>query len=342
VNWLIMKYKRIVISEHGGPDVLQIIENEKPEPKPGEARIKVQAAGVAWADVMMRTGLYPGEMPPTPFTPGYDIAGIVDKLGDQDARVAIGQNVAAITKVGGYAEYLCIPYKNIAVAPDGVDPAQVTCLPLNYITAYQMLHRSANVQSGERVLIHGAAGGVGTALMQLGSLAELMIFGTASSKKQYVIEQLGGTPIDYTNEDFEERIKQMGGVDVVFDPIGGNHLSKSYNVLRNNGRLIAYGERSIVGEGVFNKIEAQAQEEFMNRWNTTLGNKSVQWYEVYDQVVGKPEWFQEDMQVLLDLLSRRKIEPLVAKRLPLDQAAYAHHLLETASVVGKIVLVCHD
>lgn len=180
--------------------------------------------------------------------------------------------------------------------------------------------------------------------MQLGSLADVHIYGTSSSKKQSTISNLGGIPIDYTSEDFVERIKSLtdDGVDVVFDPIGGKHLNRSYQTLRKGGRLIAYGERSIVGDGTYNSSEAKAQEKLMDQFSNTSNNKSIQWYEVYDQVVENPNWFQEDMEILLDLLAHVKIQPLIANKLPLDQCAYAHRLLETSAVVGKNVLICNE
>jgi NADPH:quinone reductase-like Zn-dependent oxidoreductase len=337
-----MKYRRVIITKHGGPEVLKIIENELPEPKPGEVRIQVKAAGVAWADIMMRTGLYPGKLPAPPFTPGYDIAGIVDKLGDRESSIPLGQPVTAITKLGGYSEYICLPLKNIIIVPSGLDYSSVTCLPLNYITAYQMLHRFANVKSGERILIHGAAGGVGTALMQLGTLADLQIYGTASPKKLKTVKNLGGTPIDYTSVDFVEFIKihANNGVDAVFDPIGGNHLFRSYNTLREGGRLIAYGERSIVGDGFYNETEAFEQEKLMDHLKDNPNDISIQWYEVYDHFIEKPHWFQEDMAKLLELLAQKRIKPVIAKELPLEQSPLAHKLLEDSAIEGKIVLLC--
>ena len=174
-----MKNRRIIISRKGGPEVLKLIEEEAPSPAGGEVRVRVQAAGVAFADIMMREGLYPGA-PPVPFTPGYDIVGLVDEPGAGVKSLSPGKRVAALTKVGGYADYLCLPEKDLVEMPIGLDPAEAVCLVLNYMTAWQMLHRVAHVREGEKILIHGAAGGVGTALLQLGVLSGLELYGTAS------------------------------------------------------------------------------------------------------------------------------------------------------------------
>ncbi len=165
-----MKYKRIVISRYGGSEVLQVAEDELPEPRSGEVRVRMLAAGVAWGDILKREG-FGGARPP--FTPGYDIVGGVDKLGEGVSAVKVGQTVAALPIAGGYAEYICLPASGLTPVPSGLDPAETVSLVMNYVVAHQMLHRAARVKTGERILIHSAAGGVGTALLQLGKLAGL-------------------------------------------------------------------------------------------------------------------------------------------------------------------------
>src|SRR5437763_4223703 len=162
-----MKYKHIVVTHYGGPDELQVVEEECPEPKKGEVRVRVLAAGVSLPDVMMREGIHP-ETPRVPFTPGWDLVGVVDRLGDGVSGIELGQTVAALPISGAYAEFVCLPKRELVPVPSGLDPAEAVTLILNYVTAYQMLHRSAKVRSSQRVLIHGAAGGVGSALLQLG------------------------------------------------------------------------------------------------------------------------------------------------------------------------------
>jgi Alcohol dehydrogenase GroES-like domain len=163
-----MRHTRIIVTHYGGPDALRVVEEECPEPKDGEVRVRVLAAGVSLPDIMAREGVHP-ETPPLPFTPGWDLVGVVDRLGNGVSGIELGQIVAALPIHGAYAEFVCLPQRDLVPVPFGLDAAEAVSLVLNYITAYQMLHRSAKVRSGQRVLIHGAAGGVGTALLQLGS-----------------------------------------------------------------------------------------------------------------------------------------------------------------------------
>ena len=339
-----MQHRRIVIPHPGGPGVLEVIEEPIPEPKPTEVRVKVLAAGVARADVMMRMGQYPGSTPPYPYTPGYDIVGEVEFLGNGALAFEIGDKVAALTETGGYSEYVCLPEDRLVPVEQDVDPAEAVCLVLNHLTAYQMLHRSAKVKVGESVLFHAAASGVGTALLQLGRLMELEIFGSASKGKHDVVSQLGGIPIDYQRDDFVRRIKKItrSGVDVVCDPVGGSHLWRSFRALNSGGRLIAYGEMAITGLQKPKKFEKTLHHylpEFLNR---LPGDRSVQWYEVFDEFEAHPDWYQEDMATLFGLLSERKLNPIIAERIPLTEAMRAHELLEASAICGKIVLMCQE
>src|SRR5262252_9564738 len=220
-----MKHTRIIVTHYGGPDALKVIEEDCPEPKAGEARVKVLAAGVAMPDIMARQGIHP-ETPPVPFTPGWDLVGVVDRLGDGVSGIEARQIVAAMPISGAYAGFVCLPQRELVPVPAGLDAAEAVCLVLNYITAYQMLHRTAEVKQGQRVLIHGAAGGVGSALLQLGRLAGLAMHGTCSSRGVSAVCDLGGIPIDYQQRDFVKEIHRLTseGVDVVFDGIGGSNL----------------------------------------------------------------------------------------------------------------------
>lgn len=337
-----MKYKRVVITHHGGPEVLQQVEEELPEPKAGQVRVKILATGAAFTDVLMREGLYPG-VPPLPYAPGYDIVGIVNQLGSGVSHLELGQVVVALTIVGGYAEYICLPADDLVVVPSGIDPFEACCLPLVYVTAYQMLHRIAQVKPGKRILIHGAAGGVGTAMLQLGKLLDLQMYGTASKPKHSVVSNWGGTPIDYKNEDFVQRIRELtgNGVDVVFDAIGGNHLLRSYKVLRSGGQLINYGVSSAI-RAKSGKLLAAASSFVLLTLLKLLpdGHKAV-FYNIASYKKRHPNGFREDLTELLNLLAQRKIKPLIAQRIPLAEAAYAHELLDQSAVSGKIILLCH-
>src|SRR5690242_4044686 len=167
-----MRHTRIVVSHYGGPDELRVVEEDCPEPKRGEVRVKVLAAGVSLPDIMMREGIHP-ETPRLPFTPGWDLVGVADRVGDGVSGIEVGQMVAALPIHGAYAEVVCLDRRELVPVPSELDAAEAVSLILNYVTAYQMLHRSAKVKPRQRVLIHGAAGGVGTALLQLGKVAEL-------------------------------------------------------------------------------------------------------------------------------------------------------------------------
>src|SRR5512146_1512000 len=231
-----MRHTRIIVSHYGGPDALQVLEEDCPEPKAGEVRVRVPAAGVALPDIMAREGIHP-ETPRAPCPPGWGLVGVGDRLGDGVSGIESGQLVAAMPISGAYAEFVCLPQRELVPVPPGLDAAEAVSLILNYITAYQMLHRSAKVRSGQRVLIHGAAGGVGSALLQLGRLAGLEMYGTCSSRGASAVSDLGGIPIDYQHQDFVKEIPRLTGegVNVVFDGIGGTHIWRSRKALRPGG-----------------------------------------------------------------------------------------------------------
>ena len=344
-----MKHTRVVVVHYGGPDALRVFEEECPEPKGGEARVKVLAAGVSLPDLMMREGIHP-ETPPLPFTPGWDLVGTVDRLGDGVSGIEPGQVVAALPISGAYAEFVCLPQRELVPVPAGLDAAEAVSLVLNYVTAYQMLHRSAKVRSGQRVLIHGAAGGVGSALLQLGRLAELEMYGTCSSRGASVVRDLGGIPIDYQHLDFVNEIHRLtsGGVDVVFDGIGGRHIWRSREALRPGGRVVAYGLTASLRGGRLASGRSGRRHRFRaiaifglyiaGGW-LFPGRKRVVPYSIQWLKRVRPAVFRQDLMALFDLLQQRKIKPLIAQRFPLADARRAHELLGTGGVAGKIVLV---
>jgi NADPH2:quinone reductase len=339
-----MKYKHIVISQFGGPENLLLVEDDLREPGPNEVRVKVLSAGVSFADILMRQGVHPESwnLGRTPFTPGWDIVGVVDKLGNKVSSWHIGQIVTALPVVGGYSEYIFMSSNDLVAVPVGLDPAEVVSLVLNYITAYQMLHRCAHIKSGESILINGgAAGGVGTALLQLGKLVNLdKMLGTASSEKHGIVSDLGGIPIDYKSVDLYEEIIRLTshndnepGVDAVFDGIGGKSFKSLYEILRNGGRLVAYGGTPTADLGDW---------LMMFTMNVVSDKKKFILYSIQTLKRLKPAWFHEDLVLLLDLLKQGKIKPIIGARMALNQAAKAHELLASGSVKGKIVLICND
>jgi NADPH2:quinone reductase len=344
-----MRHTRIVVTHYGGPDALRLVEEEVPEPQAGEVRVRVLAAGVSLPDIMAREGTHP-ETPPVPFTPGWDLVGVVDRLGERVSGIQLGQRVAAMPIHGAYAEFLCLPQGELVPLPPGLDDAEAVSVVLNYITAYQMMHRCVHAKPGQRALIHGASGGVGTALLQLGRLAGLEMYGTCSSGGSQAVTDLGGVPIDYRNQDFVKEVRRLtsDGVDVVFDPIGGSHLWHSRKALRPGGSVVGYGlVTSLRGEGLVSRRPGRRQ-----RFRGTLifalaiagswilpGRKRVVPYSIQTLKRLKPAWFREDLILLLDLLQQRKIKPLIAQRLPLAEARQAQEILGKGGVIGKIVLV---
>ena len=339
-----MKYKHIVISQFGGPENLLLVEDDLREPGPNEVRVKVLFAGVSFADILMRQGVHPESwnLGRTPFTPGWDIVGVVDKLGNKVSSWHIGQIVTALPVVGGYSEYIFMSSNDLVAVPIGLDPAEVVSLVLNYITAYQMLHRCAHIKSGESILINGgAAGGVGTALLQLGKLVNLdKMFGTASAEKHGIVSDLGVIPIDYKSVDLDQEIIKLTshndnepGVDAVFDGIGGKSFKSSYKILRSGGRLVAYGGTPTADLGDW---------LMMFTMNVVSDKKKFILYSIQTLKRLKPAWFHEDLVLLLDLLKQGKIKPIIGARMALNQAAKAHELLASGSVKGKIVLICND
>jgi NADPH:quinone reductase-like Zn-dependent oxidoreductase len=334
------KNARVVITGLGGPEVLKWVEEYLPTPRAGEVCVRILAAGVAFADVLMRRGLYPGT-PKFPFAPGYDIVGEVDALGDGVSHFKIGQRVAALTMIGGYSGYTVVPASRLVPVPNGLDPAEAVSLVLNYVTAYQMLHRVAKLREGQRVLIHAAAGGVGTAALQLGELAGFEMFGTASKPKHALVASLGATPIDYRSENFVARLRELapGGVDAVLDPIGGKNWWASYGCLRKGGALVCYGSQAALSEG---KLAAGFGFATLGVVKILPDGKRASWYNVKSLSDTSPEMFREDLTRLFDLLCQQKVRPVIAGRFPLREAARANELLEKAQVSGKLVLLCQE
>jgi NADPH2:quinone reductase len=346
-----MKYKRLIVTHYGGPDALQVIEEQCPEPKQDEVRVRVLAAGVSLPDLMMREGIHP-ETPRLPFTPGWDLIGVVDRIGSRLSGIEPGQMVAALPISGAYTEFVCLPQRELVPVPSGLDPAEAVSLILNYITAYQMLHRSVNAGPGQRVLIHGAAGGVGTALLQLGRLAGLEMYGTCSLRGAPAVSELGGIPIDYQQQDFVKEIHRLTGegVDAVFDSIGGPHIWRSRKALRRGGTVVAYGLTGSMQGGRLASGRSGGRHRFRaiaifglyiaGGW-LLPGHKRVVPYSIQWLKRLKPALFRQDLITLFELLKEQKIKPIIAQRLPLAEAKRAHELLGNGGVTGKIVLVCN-
>ena len=347
-----MKNMRIVVTRYGGPETLELIEEDIPEPAPGEVRVKVLAAGVCSPDILARQGVHP-ETPKTPFTPGWDLVGTVELTGEGVTGIEPGQTVAAMPIHGAYTKYICLPKEKLVSVPAGLDPAESVSLILNYITAYQMMHRTAKVEQGRRILVHGAAGGVGTALLQLGKLANLEMYGTCSKGGMQAVSELGCFPIDYKEKDFVDEVLRLtdDGVDAVFDPVGGKHMWQSRKVLRQGGKVVGYGLlTSIRGEGPNSEARGRRRRYggtarfglYMAAGWILPGRRRVVPYSIQTLERLKPEWFREDLVKLFDLLKEGKLKPIVAERFPLAEARKAQERLAKGGVVGKIVLIADE
>jgi NADPH:quinone reductase-like Zn-dependent oxidoreductase len=334
-----MRYRRIVISRFGGPEVLDVVEDNMRDARPGEVRVKVLAAGVSWVEYMMRHDAYPGQ-PKPPFTPGYDVIGTVDQSGAAATQYHLGQKVAALLIHGGYSEYVFVPEESLVPVPDELDPAEAVCLVLNYVTAYQMLHRTVRLQTGQRLLVHSAAGGVGTALLHLGRDVGIQMYGTASQSKHGLIEKLGARPIDYKKEDFVEWIRHLtgDGVDLVCDSIGGPHWLRSYRCLRPSGTLVAYGSQAMLVNGRKSFAGTLGVLACASLLYLRPGQRRFKVYSITSTRKRHPAWFREDLSALFQMLRDRRIQPIIAASLPFTEARHANELLEKGAIQGKIIL----
>lgn len=335
--------KRVVVDRFGGPEVLKVVDEAAPRPGPREVLVRVIAAGVSFTDTQLRAGTYIGG-PRPPFTPGYELVGMVEALGPQCKRLRPGDRVGALTVWGANAEQVCVPEKYTVNVPGDLDPAGIVSLIFPYMTAYQLLHRVARVRAGESVLVHGAAGRVGIALLELGKVAGLRLFGTASRRDCALLERLGVVAIDYAHDDFVARLRELagGGVDVVLDGIGGTVSLRSFRVLRRGGRLVVFGRYDTIAHGVKNwpaVFKWYAATAAVALAGLVMPGRRVNGYRIQKLRIHHQDWFREDFLALTRLLRSGDIHPIVAHRLPFTEARRAHELLEETAAVGKIVLV---
>lgn len=336
-----MKNRRIVVTRKGGPEVFQLIEDEIRQPIGKDVCVRILAAGVSFADVLMREGVYQG-MPDFPFTPGYDIVGTVESVGENVSMVKKGDYVSALSFTGGYADYIILPQNELVNVPTGVDPAEAVSLVLNYVTAYQMMQRMANLKKGDCILVHGAAGGVGTALLQIGKLMDLQMVGTASLAKHDLIRKLDAVPVDYKDKEVLKKLRslQPDGYNAVFDG-SGEWGYPSYKLLTKDGILVIYGISGMLEQGRKNffKILKTYLRASIFLKNLLPVNRRVKLYQITKMKLQQPELFRKDLHLLFVWLQNRKINPVIAMKRPLTDAAYCHEQLNHSKIVGKIVLI---
>ena len=334
-----MKYKSVIATRNGGPEVLQVIENELRPPKAGEVRIRVLTAAVSRPDITVRAGkaLYSGTPlgQKVPFVPGYAVIGVVDALGEGVSEVSVGERVGALTVVGGYSEVLYWKSKRLIPVPPALEPVEAVTLILNYIVAYQALHRSAKVKAGDKVLLIGASGGIGTALLQLGKLAGLKMYGVASRSKHALLAEYGAVPIDYHTQDFVDVVRQAepDGLQAVIS--GMTHMDyvrRGLELLRQEGTLVSFGEPDSFST-LFRILGT------MLKVNLLPNGKTVKLYGTSTYFIGDKRPYLEDWAALFKLLEEGQIRPVIEKKFPILEAAQANALLESGQVTGNLVLV---
>ena len=331
--------RAVVITKHGGPDVLQVQERPDPTPGPGQVRIAVGAAGLNFAEVMARMGLY-ADAPKTPCVVGYEVAGTIAELGEGVSGVAVGDRVIAGTQFGGHAEQVVVGADDVIPLPDALSFEQGAAIPVNYATAYAGLIAYGNVQPGERVLIQAAAGGVGIAATQIGKLHGVELWGTSSPSKHNAIRGFGvDHPVDYTRDGWE---RDLPSFDLIMDAIGGESFNRSYKMLRAGGRLVAFGASSVVSGEKRNLLKAAPKAlrmvrgfnliEQMGASKAVIGLNMLSLWK--DRGTLEP-WITP----LQELLGDGRLTPVVSDAVPFDRAADAHRIITERRNIGKVVLV---
>jgi len=336
--------KQIVITAYGNPAVLKIQEKADPEPSAGEVRVKVKAIGINFADILARKGLYP-DAPKPPCVVGYEISGVIEAVGPGVSASLIDSSVLALTRFNGYADKVCVPENSVFAIPKSLDFERSAALPVNYLTAYQLICVMGGLKKGESVLIHNAGGGVGLAALDIARHLEAAIYGTASAAKHSFLIQRGlNHPIDYRSQDFLAAIMELTdkkGVELILDPIGGRSWKKNYQALRSTGRLGMFGVSSLTESAmgrIFQFIRLIAQMPWYNPLRLMNANKSVfgvnlghMWHE-RDKIAG---W----MQKILAGVDDGWVRPHVDRTFLFEEAPQAHAYIEARKNIGKTVLV---
>lgn len=336
--------KEINISKFGGYEVLELKERVKREPKDNEVTINVKACGINFADIMMRVGLYQ-DAPPLPFSPGYEVAGIVEKIGNKVTHLKPGDRVVAVTYFGGYTSYSCAEADKTRVIPDSMSFEEAASVPVNYITAYIALNEMSRIRKGDHVLIHGASGGVGLAAIQMAKQKECIIYGTASSpqKLQFIKDMGVDYPISYTKENFVDAVRRLSGkqkpLDAILDPVGGENVAKNLSVLKATGKTVIFGASSMLSDGKRNYIQALKTFLSMRKIDTLSlikNNQGVFGLNVLEM------WNDESIGSYMDKImyefNKGHYKVNVSETFPLEKADEAHKYLQERKNIGKVVL----
>jgi NADPH:quinone reductase-like Zn-dependent oxidoreductase len=335
--------RQILISRYGAPDVMVTQEAPSPAPAAGEVRIAVRAAGVNFADVLARVGLYP-DAPKPPLVVGYEVAGTVDAVGAEVTRFAVGDRVVALTRFGGYASEAVADQGYVFPFHADLSDAEAAALPVNYLTALIALYKMANVVAGETVLIHGAGGGVGIAAIQLARLRRATIIGTASASKHPALRLLGVDHlVDYRTANVEREVRRIcgkRGVDVVLDSLGGRSFATSYKMLAPLGRLVMFGVSSISRGERRNWLHAARAMLQMPRFKplslinhnrAVFGLNLAHLWDERGQLAAA-------MKFLLEEVGAKRLLPVIARTFPLEHAGDAHRYMQGRGNIGKIIL----
>jgi NADPH:quinone reductase-like Zn-dependent oxidoreductase len=326
-----------VATKKGGPEVLEWQEFEPGPPGDGEVAVRAEAAGVLLADVLWQMGITPiGPKPP--FTPGYDLVGVVEALGDGVEGLEPGQRVAAMIQYGGYTEFALLPADRVVPVPEGVEPVQAAATTTGYLTAYMLVHEEASVKPGDVVLVHGAAGGTGSAVVEIAALAGARVYGTASEAKHDLVEAKGGIAIDYRAQDFVEVVRAHDdkGVDMIVDPIGGDVTGRSLALLKPGGKLISTAVLSAM-KGT-SRLTIMGGMLRLPLWSLTHPGKKAYMWDVA-QAAGKDlARYRMNLATVFDLLGAGEIKPEIGELMRLEEAARAQQMLLDYTAQGKIVL----
>lgn len=325
------------------PDGFEVRQRPLPAVGAGQVLVKVEATGVSFAEQQMRRGRY-YDQPPFPFVPGYDLVGDVLETGEGVDPSLRGRRFAALTKVGGWASHVVLDAEDLVAVPDGVDPAEAEALVVNGVTAWQMLHGLAKVKPGNKILVHGANGGVGSVLVRLARARNVTVIGTASKRHHEALRELGVTPIDYRTEDVPKRVRELApdGVDAVFDHVGGRSVVDSWRLLARGGTLVAYGSAATKDDSGAKALPVLKILARTLLWNVLPNGRGAHFYNVWagrrTNAVKFRARLRDDLGEVFAALRDGTIEPVVAARMPLAKVADAVRLAESGTIAGKVVL----
>lgn len=334
--------KRVVIMKAGGIKTVTTQPMDKPEPAANEVRIKVAYAGINFADLLMRMGFY-NPRPPYPFTPGYEVSGVVDAVGAEVKDLTAGHRVVAAMRNGGQASYVLVNPERVLVLPDSISLKTAAATPVTYLTAHHMLHHLGHLKADDSVLIHGGAGGVGTAALQLCQWAGVSkVWATSSKPKHHIITKYGARPIDRHHEDFGAIIKnetQDKGVDHILDPIGGEHLKKSLSSLAEGGRLYTYGLSAAAPSGKRSLLKAMFALRKTPRFDPLrlmTRNRGV--FGVHMGTWTNEVVMHEQLNRILQGIQEGHLEPIIDSVFPAERIQEAHQYIHDAKNIGKVLL----